>query len=244
MAFYRRIGILMAMAAEAEPLLKKLELQAVDLSDKNLNFQRFQGHYGDIEVILQTSGIDPVFKVDQIGTDAATLSTYCLLRETGCDLVLNPGTAGGFAAHGTHIGTVYLSHRQFVFHDRNVPIPGFDAFAQGQIPAANTDALARATGLKQGVISTGSSLKRSDADLVNIRRFGAVAKEMEAAAVAWVARFFRIPVVAIKSITNLLDAPAPSEAQFLANLETASQALSSATMAVLTALANGVNVAD
>ncbi|RMH48806.1 MAG: hypothetical protein D6694_00125 [Gammaproteobacteria bacterium] len=242
MTHYRRIGIVMAMQAEAEPILQALDLQPVPLADRHLNFRRFHGQFKGLEIVLQSSGVDPVVGVDQIGTDAATLSTYSLLHETHCDLLLNPGTAGGFAAKGAHIGTVYLSRGQFVFHDRHVPIDGFEAFAQGRIPAANTDALAERTGLPQGVISTGGSLKRSDSDLHMIKHFDAVAKEMEAAAIAWVARFYRTPVVAIKSITNLLDQPAPSETQFLANLEAASHALSQATFAVLNALADGVTV--
>jgi nucleoside phosphorylase len=44
---------------------------------------------------------------------------------------------------------------------------------------------------------------------------------MEAAAIAWVAGLYRVPFLALKSITNLLDHSGTSEAQFLQNLDLA-----------------------
>jgi len=75
------------------------------------------------------------------------------------------------------------------------------------------------------VISTGSSLEKSDKDILVIDKHNAVAKEMEAAGIAWVAMLFKIPMLALKSITNLLDEDNQSEAEFLKNLAYASQCL-------------------
>jgi adenosylhomocysteine nucleosidase/5'-methylthioadenosine nucleosidase len=236
------VGLLMAMTDEAQPLIDALELTPVPLGDERLPFRRYRGTLGNLNIVLQTAGEDPYTGVDNIGTDAAVLSTYSLLRDCPVTTLLNPGTAGGFAQRGATIGTVYLSHKEFVFHDRRVPLPGFEHFAEGHIPAADTTALARATGLARGIISTGASLARQEADLAAMTRIGAVAKEMEAAAIAWTAQWLRVPVVAIKSITNLLDEPGASEEQFARNLARASDALRLATQKVLEALDQGVTV--
>ena len=120
-----------------------------------------------------------------------------------------------------------------MFHDRRVPIAGFDESAVGHYPCLNVRAMARALGLPYGVISSGSSLEKSAKDVEVIERYAAVAKEMEAAAIAWVASLYETPVFAIKSITNLLDRPGASEALFLQNLHRASDALKTVTMSVL-----------
>ena len=53
----------------------------------------------------------------------------------------------------------------------------------------------------------------------------ATVKEMEAAAIAWAAHFFNTPVLALKSITDIVDGDRPPQEEFLENLGKAALAL-------------------
>lgn len=54
---------------------------------------------------------------------------------------------------------------------------------------------------------------------------GASVKEMEAAAIAWVAQQFKVPFFAIKVITDIVDGGRPTHEEFLGNLHSAAQSL-------------------
>ena len=85
--------------------------------------------------------------------------------------------------------------------------------------------IAQTLGIKQGIISTGDSLDKTERDLEIITRNKADVKEMEAAAIAWVTAQYNIPFIALKSITDLLDSPLSSQDQVIKNLELASHNL-------------------
>ncbi len=229
----RHITLLMAMAAEAAPVIERLALIEATPLDAFLPFRRYSGKVGSLIVTLLTSGKDSRHGVDNVGLEAATLAAYVACHQLETELLLNAGTAGGFGHLGGKVGSLYLSDREFVFHDRHVPLPGFDEAGLGRYPATNARGLARALDLECGIISSGSSLSKSDADMKVINRHGAVAKEMEAAGIAWVAWLFNKPLIAIKSITNLLDYPEASQQQFQANLEVASDRLAETTAEII-----------
>lgn len=230
----RRISLLFAMQEEARPLIDALGLEpAPGLHDRDLPFVTYVGSADSLEVSVTVSGHDNRFEVDNIGPVAATLMSYTTIDHFAPDLVISAGTAGGFAARGAHIGTVYLSDDRFVFHDRVVPLPGFEQSAIGHYPALNVRAMAADLALPFGIVSSGSSLQKEPRDITVIEEFGAVAKEMEAAAAAWVCMLKGTPFVALKSITNLLDGPGTSEEHFVRNLARASDCLQSQLLRVL-----------
>jgi len=216
----KNISILMAMQDEAAPLINHFEMtEQFDCFAGALPFRCFQKQVGDFTLSVVTSGIDAVNKVDNIGCEPATLMAFESINKLSPDLIISAGTAGGFASKGAQIGTVYASEKHFVFHDRIVPLPGFSDAAVGCFPALNVNTLAKDLGLKTGVISSGSSLEKNPKDQRVIDEHDAVAKEMEAAAIAWVAMLHQVPVVAIKSITNLIDEANQSEDEFIKNFD-------------------------
>ncbi len=79
--------------------------------------------------------------------------------------------------------------------------------------------MAKDLNIPSGIISTGSSLEKSVKDNPILDKHAVVAKEMEAAAIAWVAMLYDIPVFAIKSITNLVDQNNRSEKEFIKNFD-------------------------
>lgn len=229
----KHICLLMAMRDEALPIISELALKPVELLPDYLPFQMFQGQLDELIVSLVVSGRDPRYDVDNIGTQAATLMAYVAIEHLKPDLVISAGTAGGFARQGADIGTVYLSSDRFVYHDRRVPLPGFDESGIGHYPAMDVSNMASDLELPVGVISTGSSLEKSERDIEVIEGYNAVAKEMEAAAIAWVCWIRQQPFLAIKSITNLLDQPGASEQQFVHNLKFACSQLQQQVIRVL-----------
>ena len=235
----QNIVILMAMADEARPIVESLAMiENKQALHHELPMRCYQKAIDGINLSLLVSGIDYRHQVDNVGSEAATLMAYEAVTRLQPDLLISAGTAGGFAKNGAEIGTVYGSERFFVYHDRHVPIRGLAQSAIGEYPAAKIGRLAKDLGLPTGVISTGSSLEKSEKDILVINQYGAVAKEMEAAGIAWVAMLFNIPMMALKSITNLLDEENKSEHEFVANLSYASKTLQGKIIELITYLKN------
>jgi nucleoside phosphorylase len=233
----KNISVLMAMKGEAQPLIDRLRLDKDEPAFANgLPFERFIGHFERLQLSLVTSGTDKRYHVDNVATVPAALMAYLAIEKNGPDLIINAGTAGGVAAKGCRIGDVYLSSGDFVFHDRRIPLPGFTEYGRGCYPSFETTSMARDLKLKRGIVSTGNSLDILETDRRIMEESGAIIKDMEAAAIAWVCHSLNIPVMAIKAITDLLDDPTPTPAQFVRNLELASANLQTKTTAVLSYL--------
>jgi len=223
----------MAMDDEAKPIIQELGLSHKGKLLEPLPMEYYEGNYKSLRLDLVTSGKCDRYNVDHIGPQAAILNTATAVGRLQPELIINPGTAGGFAKAGGSIGDVYLSYPMICFHDRRIPIPGFDAYGVGSYYCYDTREIAKNLGLKTGIVSTGSSLDYTDKDLELIDSYGGVVKEMEAASIAWVADLYKTPFFAIKSITDIVDGSTPTEEEFLKNLSFASIALSREVMRVL-----------
>eukprot|EP00602_Paraphysomonas_sp_CaronLab_P002234 CAMPEP_0185029264 /NCGR_PEP_ID=MMETSP1103-20130426/15459_1 /TAXON_ID=36769 /ORGANISM="Paraphysomonas bandaiensis, Strain Caron Lab Isolate" /LENGTH=271 /DNA_ID=CAMNT_0027563939 /DNA_START=58 /DNA_END=870 /DNA_ORIENTATION=+ len=187
---------------------------------------------GAIRIHLIWNGRCKIHNVNHVATTAAGVSTYAAISSFHPDLVISAGTAGGFGELGAHVGDVYLSTK-CIFHGRRIPISlkershqrYLEEYGFGHFRCPPMSRLAKITGLKQGVVSSSDSLDSSEIDLEILLSEGAVVKEMEAAAVAWVCQQLAVPCVAIKSITDIVDGPHKSEDEFYHNLSIASDAL-------------------
>jgi len=229
-----KLALLMAMEDEALPIVNSLELQEnTGVFSGNLPFRLFQASTSNKHISLVTSGKDQRYNVDNIGSEAAVLMAQEAIRCLNPQLVISAGTAGGFRAQQANIGTSYLSEGNFIFHDRHVPMAGFDKSAMGFYPSANTDYFAKKLNFPQGMISTGSSLKKLPLDIETIAPHNVVAKEMEAAAVAWICMLYKTPMFALKTITNILDEENNSEEEFSKNLQAASRSLNKDVLSLL-----------
>jgi len=222
----RTVAVIMAMRAEAQPLIDRLRAQPKPLPDNvgPLPLQWFDARASGVTVVVSLNGKDRRHGVDKIATQPAVLNAYVTTLHRRPDLVISAGTAGGWAAQGTEVGDVFVSRDRFVYHDRRIPLPAFEDYGIGSYPTVDAAGLAKALGLKRGIVTSGNSLDASDADELAIAQSGAAVKEMEAASVAWVVDLLGVPMMAIKAITDLVDRPAPGE-QFVANLHQASQRL-------------------
>lgn len=219
------ILVVMAMATEAEPVIESLKLEpTAPPIDAPLPAMWYAG----ADVILVVNGTDPTHGVDSIGTTAAALTTFAAVRRVDPAWVVSAGTAGGFLARGGFIGQVVVASGPVIHHDRRIPLGGFQPYGLGRYPSADLGEVARSLGFTSGPISTGDSLDAPGADLEAMAAHGTLAKDMEAAAVARVAALFDRPFTACKVITDLVDGPEPTGAEFVANLDTASTTLARA----------------
>lgn len=175
---------------------------------------------------------------DLIGCEAATVAALSAIQRLRPDIVVNSGTCGAFRADGADIAEVYVGSG-VMFHDRRVP--GDDAWATqslGNYPVWEGGAeMARTLGFKMGKVTTGSSLDMQPCDLEIIRRNGGGLKDMEGAAIGFVCSLLSVPVLYVKSVTDLCDSGAETFEEFSRNLGRACEALREANERVISYLA-------
>lgn len=262
----KTIAVLVAMEAEAKPLVSLLGLKPCpkshrhaplpsvvrsgvllendDGGTKNVQHQQQKKKKKKrCEVVVATCGADSTHGVDSVGTVNAALCAYEILKTHEPDVLINAGTAGGFREKGAAIGDVFLVD-EVKYHDRRIPIPTFTKYGVGAIRTAETPNMRKTLkDLKRGVCSTGNSLDATEVDREMMSRNDASVKEMEAAAVAKVCEMFDVPFVCVKAITDIVDGPHAAEKEFLENLAMAGKRLQETVPKVLEFM-RGKTVAD
>ncbi|RMH25168.1 MAG: hypothetical protein D6692_11610, partial [Planctomycetota bacterium] len=158
-------------------------------------------------------------------TNPATLATHLIATHLHPRAILVAGAAGGSSKH-TDIARVHLIDRAY-YHDRRIPLPGFDTYARGPEPLHHSDQLAAAFGATIATISTGNAIDTLPAELDFFNTHNITVKDMETAAIAWTANLHAIPTLALRAITDFYDHPTP-ETQFLANFKASLDALAHA----------------
>lgn len=125
---------------------------------------------------------------------------------------------------GAAIGDVFLG-TAVINHDRRIPLPSFNKYGIGYSLCPPAPALVAELGLKQGVVSSGNSLDYTDRCMDTMKEHDAAVKDMEAAAVAWAAALFHVPLLCVKAVTDIVDGGRPSHEEFLENLHAAAASL-------------------
>jgi len=226
--------VVMAMEAEALPIRKRLGLEGPGA--KIIDGLNARIWSNDL-VHLVTTGIDPRFKVDSIGTLPAALTTFAAINSVQAEIVISAGTCGGFIQKGGSIGEVIVANR-CVFHDHRIPLEGFEKYGFGDFPVVDMSAVAGSLGFRVGTVSTGDALDAQSCDMERLMEIQAIAKDMEAAAVAWVCEKAGVPFTALKVTTDLVDGEEPTEIEFSTNLKFASERLSEAMFSLIHELKN------
>lgn len=223
----KNVLVCIAMEAEALPLIEKLGLKHRDRLCEDAPSEWYSGEFKDCMVHVVTNGKDRRLGVDNVGTTPAALSVYLSVQKLRPDLIINAGTAGGFMSKGGKIGDIYVS----LFckhHDRRIPIPGFLEYGRGDHKSIPVPKLIVSLGCKKGIVTTSNSLDHTDKDDEQMLENDASVKDMEAAAVAWVAEITDTPMFAIKVVTDLVDGDRPTEEEFFENLQKAAESLQKA----------------
>ncbi|PKA66239.1 5'-methylthioadenosine/S-adenosylhomocysteine nucleosidase 1 [Apostasia shenzhenica] len=224
------ILIIIAMQTEAFPLVNKFQLSEDterSLFPKGVPWVRYHGKYKNLSINLVWPGKDVILGVDSVGTVSASLVTYASIQALKPDLIINAGTAGGFKVKGACIGDVFLA-TDVAFHDRRIPIPVFDQYGVGARRTHDTPNIVKELNLKLGRLSTGDSLDMSPHDESAILANEAAIKDMEGAAVAYVADLLSVPAIFVKAVTDIVDGEKPAAEEFLQNLVAVTAALDQA----------------
>ncbi len=233
---FKKICFVVAMSAEAMPLIDAFGLTEDSGFAGELPMRGFVGNYRGMQLSLVVNGKDKDTGLDLIGTQAATLATQFAVEKYSPQLIINAGTAGAFGTKGAQIGDVYLSRDYIVFHDRRVPVAGWDKQSIGYFPVWDVASLLP-LGFKSGIVTTGNSLDMPEHDEENIRKIGGEIKEMEAAAVAWICKLHGIPLFCVKAVTDLMDSGIPSHEEFKKNLQVATENLRNGVFKIIDFLA-------
>ena len=233
----KKITLVMAMSQEATPIIAQLKLQACHEFVSRTPARAFSGRYKGLDISLVINGTDLTHNVECIGTQPATLAAYEALNHFQPDLLINAGTCGAFAEKGSKIGDVYLGER-IRFFDRRIPMGAYEAYGHGNYPCPLAVDLARQLDIPTAVVCTGNALDMSPTDEAILKREPVVNKEMEAAAIAWVASLWNVPLIAIKSVTDLMDGGQTTSEEFLQNLCFAAQNLNEVVVQVMDCLAD------
>ena len=212
-----RIGIIVPIDEEAQALLKVRSMPEVAeffpegfptakhaellLADDTV-FGRV--YVGERVVIVSTGTDEHHGGVPRVGKVAA-LATYAALAKYRCALVVKAGTVGVAPTAGG-IGDVFLGD-SFVYHDRRIALPGYDAYGLGALRASIPDELAafsRKRGWTRATVSTGDSLDFPATDKAVFEAAGASVKDMETAAIAEVAKMFKENFISINVAVDVL----------------------------------------
>lgn len=242
------VTLIMAMEQEAAPIVARFALQRVE--ESFLHGAPFVAWTGLAEKGLKLNvvwcGYDKRFGVNNVATTAAAVAAYAAVVAFGrVDLIISAGTAGAFGQRGAKICDVFMSSK-CIFHSRRIPdsVTGvLEEYGFGHFRSPPLYRLAREVGLHVGVVSTADSLDCNPTDMSLLLAEGAVVKEMEAAAVAWVCQQLAIPFIALKAVTDIIDGGEPTREQFDRNLATAAQALQ-VKLALLLELVGGTPLAS
>ena len=221
------ICYIVAMEAEAQPLINQYKMQEREGFFAPLPCRLWEQSNPDMlpcTLYVLTPGRQ--YDRDLIGCEAAAMLTTLAIERLKPDVVVNSGTCGGWNRYGMNVGEVYLGSGA-MFHDRRVP--GDNAWAtQGLGNYATwqgTAKMAEALGLQTGKVTTGSSFDMTAEEEQTIYDNGGRLKEMEGAAVAMVCSLYHMPVILVKAVSNLRDAPQDDMEAFSKNLHTAAEAL-------------------
>lgn len=229
----QRIAIVCALRGEAKPLIELGGFKETAPFDADLPMRYYEGKVGSATVLLAVNGVDSRYAVDQIGTNAAALSTYLLLQHFKPDILINLGTAGGIGAQDVAIGDVCVGQGNVHLHDRRIPVKQFLDYAVGAYPTLPAAKLIRELGLKIASVSTGNSFGCNETERNQLTAARSTLVDMEAAAIAWVAWEKKIPFLPIKGVSDLIDVEASSEQQFNANFKSVNSAVAVKTLEVI-----------
>lgn len=230
----KKIALIFAMEAEAQPLIEALRLSPVD--ETRLPFRYFTGTYRGLEIAIAYNGKDSRFDVDLVGTEPAAVNAFATIEKFHPDVLISAGTAGALPESGAQIGEVFLS-RKFSYHDHRIPLPGWREFGLGNYPSFDVEELSEEVGARVEGISTRNSLDFNPDDLANMRANGAMIEDMESAAIAWVCFITQTKFFAIKAVSNLITDDASIAEDFENNLKETVRCLRDKTIDVLDALA-------
>ena len=205
---YKRFGIMSALESELRLLLSQATVHET-ITIGNIDYHLATLQSRDV-VLVQAGGYGIL----------PSASTSILIHELGVDAIIFTGIAGGVAEE-TKVMDVVVS-KDLVIHDCGIETnngfvwkPDCGVYSDGYIPAdknlrqTSVDAARQVVGDKhvfEGTIASGEAFIASESYVRFLRnKFNAYAVESEGGPVARVAYEFNVPVVVIRTLSDLAD---------------------------------------
>lgn len=199
------IGCVIAMDSEAEILLDEMEIENVtSVFGKTVH----RGRAFHMELLLAVCGEGKV--------NAA--AGACAVISAGADLLLNFGVAGGLNPARTEVGEVYLIDKVVQY---DFDLTQLNGLPLGTLPGERENFLPlccpRGLDLPRRTLGTGDRFNDSPVDHKMLLSLGCDIREMEAGAIAQVAKGAGVPFVSVKAISDVYGSGSTT-AQFQKNL--------------------------
>lgn len=190
-----KLGIVIAMESEAQPLLNALKAKAQGTVNGT---EFYSGKYRNVEYTVAVSGEGKVNAAVSAGAVASVIKP---------DVMMNFGIAGG-TGHIVKGGKAVVG--DVWEHDFDLTAAGYKPGKfRGRTDDALSEALCAAIGGERGTVATGDVFVADPKRVEYISKtFRAVVCEMECAAVFAVAKAYDIPFAAVKYISDYADSSA------------------------------------
>ena len=231
-----------AMVAEAREIALALALDERALpAFARFGMVTFIGRYGCSTLVMLAHGVDAALACDRVGPEMATFAANIFFEQfPECEILINAGTAGAIGRRHNIADVVLASKVCFIDQRVDSLLRAASTGASASEASAGCadngpiwpevharvlpELQAQGLGVVDGVVGTGSSFDPSDADIANLESAAATVKEMEAAAVAFVAAKHMCNFVCVKTITDIVGAETGHD-DFESNLKSSMQAL-------------------
>ena len=230
-----KLCLVYAMLAEASPIIDHYSLKLDDKLSKecfpNIVYHSLHDSTSNIPsnctIYVVLNGKDSKYKCDRVGTQAAAITTYNIVRHIKPDIIINAGTCGGIDIYKEDeikskkipeikIGQVYIGNIS-MYCDRNIPIEPWKDWGIGYYQLFGVNKLAKHLNLPLANVCSGNAFAYGEKEVEIWKLENSICKEMELAAIAEICLDFHTPLIALKGITDFVTHPSGSE-QFLKHL--------------------------
>jgi 5'-methylthioadenosine nucleosidase len=201
------ILIVVAMMQEAEYFVKQLGLEKKGSLKQGFPTVLYEGELNNKKIHLVVNGVarntkGPDSTVDNVGSQAAVLSTTLGILQFQPDLIISSGVAGGVKSKDAHLKDIFVSTEN-KFMDRRMPGTyvnyGIGNYASYALPPDLNDLVS----IKKGIVCSSDSFNDSPTDIKESEALDCSVEEMEAAGVAWVSSVHDTPMFSLKGIVDI-----------------------------------------
>lgn len=199
----KTIAVLYAMEDEAKPFITLTGAKRqTGVLDSKLPMVHYETMVKETTVHIVCFGKDKDFRVDVVGKHGASVATMETIYKIRPDLIINAGTSGAFDFPEAKINQVYVAIENVFINDRRISVPGFEEYVTGRVPVMKVTKLQKDLDLPGAIVSSSDSLDMVESDVKMARSQKAKLLDMEVGTIAWVARQYEIPLIALKGISN------------------------------------------
>ena len=200
--YFNKILVLVTRPREGEAIRKAFGMTELeDTFDAYLPVDWWVSVRQGNEVYLAQTRCPSQDQAAEVGPETASFIAWECMRDIDPDVVVSAGVAAGLASAGARLGDIYQCRRAYYHHRLFTTAPESAESGEGGYDCVLVEP--DREGLKTAIISTSSSFMLTRRDLQVLARQQATLKDMEAAAVASVARVRHKKLFVLKGVTDV-----------------------------------------